>query len=504
MNMRKVLLGVALSVLAVAPVAEAASKSSLTIRGRGYGHGVGMSQYGALGFAKRGSGYREILAHYYRGTSLGVLSPKPDVRVLLQGSKKSVAFSGATRVGDRTLDPAKTYRVTRSGVNVLVLRSPTGRKLALYESPMRVEGGPAAPMVLKGLAGNGVRDGAYRGAFEFRTGLFGGVNAINALGLEDYVRGVVARESPSTWPASALQAQAVAARTYAVTTSAGGAQGFDQWPDVRSQVYGGVSAEAASTNAAVTATNGHVVTHAGKPVVTYFFSTSGGKTENVENSFLGSSPKPWLKSVDDPYDDSSPRHKWGPLKLTGGEAGRKLRGLVKGSFRGVKVVARGVSPRIVRAEVLGSRGRTTVTGPVLRKRFGLNDTWAYFRFFSANTKKRKAERPVQEPAPPAATDPSGGATPAPGGPGARAAALDAGPDGRPLLSGRIVPAPRGALLKLQVRSRGAWHTLGMTTVGKGGAYRATLPGRGTYRVVYGTLEGPAVSVETVAATGTPR
>jgi stage II sporulation protein D len=489
--MRKVLLGALLGVLVLAPAAEAASKSSLTIRGRGYGHGVGMSQFGALGFAKHGADYRAILAHYYRGTSLGTLSPKPDVRVLLQPGKRSVAFTGATHVGDLALQPDKTYRVVRSGVNLLVLRSPAGRKLATYESPMRVEGDPATPMVLKGLAGNGVRDGAYRGAFEFRAGLFGGVNAINALGLEDYVRGVVARESPSGWPGAALQAQAVAARTYAITTSAGGAQGFDQYPDVRSQVYGGVSAEAASTNSAVSATNGVVVTYGGKPVVTYFFSTSGGKTENVENSFLGSSPKPWLKGTDDPYDDSSPRHKWGPLKLTGGQAGRKLGGLVKGSFRGIKVVARGFSPRIVRAEVLGSRGRTTVTGPMLRKRLGLNDTWAYFRFFSAGTKK-KAAPPAAEPTAPPATDPSGGAPPTTG-PAARAASLDVAPTGRPVLSGRIVPARPGSLLKLQIRSRGKWHTLRFTSIGAGGAYSTWLPGRGTYRVVYGDIAGPAVS-----------
>jgi stage II sporulation protein D len=494
--MRKVSLSVVVGLLVFASAAEAASKSSLTIRGRGYGHGVGMSQFGAFGFAKRGADYRAILAHYYRGTTLGTLSPKPDVRVLLQPAKRSVAFTGATRVGDRALDPAKTYSVVRSGVNLLVLRSPTGRKLATYESPMRVEGDPATPMVLKGLAGNGVRNGAYRGAFEFRSGLFGGVNAINALGLEDYVRGVVARESPSGWPPAALQAQAVAARTYAITTSAGGAQGFDQYPDVRSQVYGGVSAEAPTTDAAVAATSGQVVTYGGKSVVTYFFSTSGGKTENVENSFLGSDPRPWLKGVDDPYDDSSPRHKWGPLKLTGGQAGRKLGALVKGSFRGIKVVARGFSPRIVRAEVLGSRGRTTVTGPVLRKRLGLNDTWAYFRFFSATTKKKATEPPAEEAPPtvPPATDPSGGAPPAPAtGPAARAASLDLSPAGRPVLSGRIVPARRGGLLKLQVRSRGRWHTLRFTSIGRGGAYRTALPGRGTYRVVYGEITGPAVS-----------
>ena len=94
---------------------------------------------------------------------------------------------------------------------------------------------------------------------------------------------MVSRESPSSWPAEALKAQAVAARTYAITTSKAG-DGWDQYADTRSQVYGGVAAETASTNAAVAATRGQVVTYDGEPVVTFFFSTSGGRTENVENT----------------------------------------------------------------------------------------------------------------------------------------------------------------------------------------------------------------------------
>ena len=93
-------------------------------------------------------------------------------------------------------------------------------------------------------------------------------------------------ESPASWPIEALKAQAVAARTYALTTSKGGA-GFDHYPDTRSQVYGGVGAEVASTNAATQQTAGQLVTYQGTPVATYFFSTSGGRTEDVENTTLG-------------------------------------------------------------------------------------------------------------------------------------------------------------------------------------------------------------------------
>ena len=103
----------------------------------------------------------------------------------------------------------------------------------------------------------------------------------------------------------------------------------------------------------MTATRGQVVTYEGEPVVTYFFSTSGGRTEDVENSFVGSDPKPWLKSVKDPYDDVSPKHRWGPIRMSMSSAAARLSGLVKGRFKGVRVRKRGSSPRIVSAVVIG-------------------------------------------------------------------------------------------------------------------------------------------------------
>ena len=171
--------------------------------------------------------------------------------------------------------------------------------------------------------------------------------------------GVVARESPSSWPIEALKAQAVAARTYAITTSKAGAG----LRPVRRHALAGVrrrGGESDATNAAVAATRGQVVTYDGAPVVTYFFSTSGGRTENVENSFIGSDPKPWLKSVNDPYDGVSPKHRGAPIRMSTAAAGAKLCGLVKGRFKGIRVNRRGKSPRIVTATVIGSGGRTHV------------------------------------------------------------------------------------------------------------------------------------------------
>ncbi|HEY3190941.1 MAG TPA: SpoIID/LytB domain-containing protein, partial [Solirubrobacteraceae bacterium] len=215
-----------------APSAHAAS--TFTIKGAGYGHGVGMSQFGAYGYAQHGAGYRDILGHYYSGTSLGQAPDGWIVRVLLR-SPRVAFFTGATKAGDRPLQPDKVYRATAELDGSMMLRSPTNRKLARFPAPLQVTS--EQPITLRGAAANGLRDGQYRGWLEFRPGPVGNVLAINALGLEQYVAGVVSAESPSTWPAAALQAQAVAARTYAITSNAGGALGFDQYADTRSQMY---------------------------------------------------------------------------------------------------------------------------------------------------------------------------------------------------------------------------------------------------------------------------
>jgi SpoIID/LytB domain protein len=466
-------------IAALFATAPAFAASRFVVRGRGYGHGVGMSQYGAYGYAKHGVGYREILSHYYTGTEIGHTDSGEQVRVLLQSSTKRLSFSGASRVGDRDLNPETTYSIGPSGIDRLVLRSPGGHTLEHFGSEVTVTG--ENPLTLKGTAANGLRNGAYRGSLVFRRGAIGSVLAINSLSLELYVRGVISAESPSSWPADALRAQAVAARTYAITTNAGGSSGFDQYADTRSQMYRGVAAERPSTDDAQRATEGEIVTYNGNPVVTFFFSTSGGRTENVENSFIGSVAKPWLKSVDDPYDDASPKHKW-TIRMSLKVAAARLRGLVKGSFRGIKVVERGASPRIVRALVLGSRGSTPVTGPQLRSRLRLYDTWASFTRITSNKKKTTTNKPTPPPSTPG--DPSGGTPPE----GTAAAAPSAG-----VLEGVVSAAGPGQWVRLQRLIETDWVTVAWTTVGRHGRYRITVPSAGHYRVLWHGLDGPTVA-----------
>jgi SpoIID/LytB domain protein len=300
-------------------LAAGARASTLVITGSGAGHGVGMSQYGALGLARHGSSYEQILAHYYTGTTLGQAPPNTTVRVLVGAKVRKVP-------------------------------------------------------------------------------------------LERYVRGVVSAEMPSNWPLPALEAQAIASRTFALTAHAGGSR-FDVYSDTRSQVYLGIAAETATTNAAVSATAGQIVLYAGRPATTYFFASSGGMTENVENVFLGAQSQPWLQGVEDPYS-TGPAFSW-KIAISFTAAAARLKGLVKGGFRGIEVLKRGVSPRIVSAEVLGSAGATPLSGGELAERLGLTATWAYF---GVQTGRRVRPGPDRSGQRPATRTPTGGPAPVARGP----------------------------------------------------------------------------------------
>jgi len=198
------------------------------------------------------------------------------------------------------------------------------------------------------------------------------------VGIEQYLRGVVGAESPSNWPAAELEAQAIAARSFAVAAQP--QSGFDLYATTASQVYDGVAAETSQTDAAVAATRGEVVTYDGRPIEAYYFASSGGETEDVQNAFIGATPEPYLQAVPDPFDTST----FGPITMTLRQAAAKLRGLLDGTLRAIDVLRRGVSPRIVTAEIVGSAGTTTVSGPQLASALGLPSTWACFAVTAAS------------------------------------------------------------------------------------------------------------------------
>jgi stage II sporulation protein D len=455
--MRRTLLAL-IALLALPATAQAAVKH--VVKGAGFGHGIGMSQYGAYGYALHGSKYEGILAHYYKDTTL-TGAPSAPVRVLLQPVDPYIRFDGATKAAGRRVKPGTTYIARPSGGG-MVLRTAGGKLVGRFGARIRASAG-GGPVRLLGPALNGVTSGTYRGTIEIRVDS-GGLTSINELPLDPYVKGVVAGEMPSSWPLEALKAQAVAARTYALATRKTGSA-FDQYPDTRSQVYRGVTGESVRSNAAVDATAGQILEVAGQPAVTYYHSTSGGHTENVENSFIGSLSRPWLVGVPDPYDNQSPYHRW-RVNFTTRQLTSDLRGYVHGSFRKLKVLKRGVSPRIIRARVYGTGGTSLISGPTLRARLGLRDTWASFTRISSSARRSRSARPS-----------SWGATPT-----AR------------LLVGSFDPAPRKRALRLERLTDGRWRTILILHTARDGHYRAALERAGLYRVRSGSVAGPTVRV----------
>lgn len=379
-----VLAACALALAALLVPAAAEAKGRWVIKGAGFGHGIGMSQYGAYGSARAGMDHRAILRQYYSGTTIGT-SPGKTIRVLVRPYQSVVRFKGASSACGVGLLERKLYTAKRKRSKVL-LRNKKGRRLANCGRVLSATGGESVVVVGKG---------AYRGALEVRaSGVPGRLNAINAVDMESYLRGVIAAESPSSWPMEALKAQAVAARSYALTTGVGG-NGFDAYDDTRSQVYRGIKAETARTDAAVAQTAGEVVLYDGKVAETYFFSTSGGHTEHNENSFLGGTPLPYLRGVPDPNEAKagSPYHRW-KRKFSRQSLQAELGRYVKGRLKRIVVAKRGASPRIVKAKVIGSGGTRKVRGPTLRSLLGLPDTWANF-LSPKQVRKLRAKRAAE-------------------------------------------------------------------------------------------------------------
>jgi stage II sporulation protein D len=284
-------------------------------------------------------------------------------------------LSGATRAraANRrriTLREDRGYRFEALSSNrIRVVDTRTGRTRARLLAPVNVTGG--ASTTLHGIAENTRRDGAYRGRMVLlRDGA--AVLAVNHVWLEHYLYGVVPAEMPASWAAEALKAQAVVARSYALT-SRRPSQAYDVFADVRSQVYGGVFAEVPTTTAAVRATRGRVVTVGGEVAQTFFFSTSGGATASNEEGF-GGAPLSYLRSVDDPHDDLSPVHTWS-ARFTRREAERKLGSLVAGQLQGIRVVSRSPSGRAVSVRVEGSGGDRVASAASIRTALGLRSTW---------------------------------------------------------------------------------------------------------------------------------
>ena len=345
------------------PQAKKVALPVLFVSGHGWGHGVGLAQYGAYGYALHGWTFDKIVGHYYPGTELGP-APVKKVRVLLLASARRAVISSSAPftvvdgkgtshklpAGPQSLGPG--LKVTLSGGKAKALPGP------LLFSP------GTAPLTLGGRG--------YRGSLRVKkTG--SALEVVNVVGLESYLLGVVPSEMPNKWPAEALAAQAVVARTYALAHLAKGGD-YDLYPDTRSQVYGGIAAEAPSSNAAVSETANQIVLYQDEPANTFFSSSSGGKTANVQDVW-SSPPVPYLVSVPDPYDTLSPYHNWGPLRYSSATIARRFHVPGKVTDFRANVTSSG---RVRTITFVGTNGEKTVAGSTIRASLGLRSTW--FRF----------------------------------------------------------------------------------------------------------------------------
>ncbi len=341
-------------------VPASGASATWTIKGGGFGHGVGMSAYGAYGMAKHGWSHKKILRHYYSGTRIRKAKRAHDVKVLLKTDPGNVYFSGARRACGIELTESRTYGAKLKGSRIVLIRR-NGKKVANCKRKLRTEA--TGKVIFKGL-------GRYRGGVIVVPSGGGGLNAINRVGINAYVKGVIPNESIPSWPMKALRAQAVASRTFALSGGRDG-NGFDLYNDTRSQVYGPISTEYDRTSRAGSQTSSQIVTYKGDPVLTVFSASSGGHTENAENVFFGGA-LPYLKGVKDPFDSVSPYHRW-TVNFSNADMNARLGGYVSGRLKRIKITRYGVSKRVVWARLYGTGGQSKIRGDSFQSALGLLD-----------------------------------------------------------------------------------------------------------------------------------
>ena len=360
--------------------------ATIVVHGRGFGHGHGMSQYGAQGAAKQGMSTGQILGFYYPRTVGGhaggkvrvlltagigkattvVARPGLRVRDLAQGTTTSVPTSGKPAAATR-------WRMSGDGSGGTQVAYLTGAwhvwRTLKGDGEFRSTGQPLT-LVL------GTARTTYRGTLRSMAPISRTTHRIivNKVSLEGYVQGVVPREMPSSWRPAALRAQAVAARTYAAYEVGNSYDPrFNLCDSTSCQVYGGRSAEVASTNRATAATAGQVRTYDGQPAFTQFSASNGG--------WLAAGGHPYLVAKRDPYDTGAvdPYASW-KTRVTARRIQQTWPAL--GRLRSIEVRARDGNGtwggRIAKLTLHGTQADRRLTGEGFRSALALRSTWLSF------------------------------------------------------------------------------------------------------------------------------
>jgi stage II sporulation protein D len=286
--------------------------AGFTVNGHGWGHGHGLSQYGARGAASQGQDWKQIVGFYYPGTRLGKAGGT--IKVLLTDATKKTLVVEAQKglrlkqVGkkkswkvDKLRPKATAWRITpKAGKAVVTYKVAQGwRRFAVIKGDAEFSAG-TFPVTLR-VPGHGKTQ--YRGALRSVDR-----QTVNVLPLDQYVMGVVPQEMPASWAAQAVRAQAVAARTYAAyeRDHAAGAA-YDTCDTDACQVYGGYGAEQPASNQEVRKTRHRVVVYQGEPAFTQFSSSNGGQSSAGSMPYLVAQADPWEQ-----YGEN-PKATWGPV-----------------------------------------------------------------------------------------------------------------------------------------------------------------------------------------------
>ena len=298
----------------------------------------------------------------------------PDLRVGLASGRASLTI---TLAGSKaTVQTGSSKTITLAANTAAAIRWQDGAFLVGREK-LRGEVLVIRPAAKAGeLSLDGRR---YRGALELRH-KGGGLTAVNIVPVDDYLRSVVPEEMPVDWPAEAIKAQSVAARSFALASRGRHAgESYDLCTTTHCQLYTGTAAEKSASNAAIKATRGEVLTYGGKPIEALFHTDSGGMTENSED--VWGSHVPYLRAAKDTPTKTMPWTK----TISRADLERKLaaKGHDIGKVRSIALSPlaigraakdRTASGRVKTMTVKGTKGTATLSGTTWRSLLGLKST----------------------------------------------------------------------------------------------------------------------------------
>lgn len=397
------------------PLKKKTLGSLVIFTGKGYGHGVGMTQYGAEGMAEKGYKYTSIIKYYYTGVDIiKYNTSNMNIRVALKLQTPNASFLSKKEYNiidpstNKVLFSLPENSITKisyadgsfiiknsSGIGLPVTTSSpidilaTGSAIDISTAMVSSDTAAPNPVEATTTASSIALSTTTTGAISFKGQSYSGniiisrssadnnnMDIINVLNIEKYLRGVVPSEMFASWKPEALKAQALAARTYALKAILYGTKAeYDVYDNVMSQVYLGESAHRSNVDKLIEATSGQVITYKGSLIDAVFSASAGGYT--VDSSFVWGYNIPYLKGKPDPYDKSVYASNWWTYKIKK-TALNKIFSQV-GSLQNIEVA----NKEFLRPEtlkIIGSKHTITMDSYKFRSKLSYNIASAIFTF----------------------------------------------------------------------------------------------------------------------------